>query len=115
MSMYPAIPTQPHSGLGITSLIISLSAGALLIIVLGTIGVLDHRPGGYNQDSAAASVLDLLFLMTLMAQVAALGLGIAALLQAGRNKLYGVLGTVFASTGLLSSLLVLLFGALAEG
>ncbi len=48
------------------------------------------------------------------AQVLALGLGIAALVQTGRSKLFGVLGTVFASTGLVGTVLILLLGALVE-
>ena len=44
--------------------------------------------------------------------VLALALGIAALVQTGRHKLFGVLGTVFAALGLISSLLLFLIGFL---
>ena len=113
--MYHAvIPTRPHSGLGIASFIISLAAGAALVILLGVAGVLESRPGGMDEESAGAIVLGLILALTALAQVLALGLGIAALVQTGRSKLFGVLGTVFASTGLVGTVLILLLGALVE-
>ena len=113
--MYQAIPTQPHSGLGIASFVISLGAGAILFIAIGIAGVLDTQPGGLDEDSVAAGLLGLAMVATGLAQTLALGLGIAALVQAGRNKLYGVLGTVFSATGLIGMLALILFGALLEG
>jgi hypothetical protein len=113
--MYQAIPTQPHSGLGIASFLISLGAGAILCIVIGIAGVLDTQPGRLDEDSVAAGLLGLAMVATGLAQTLALGLGIAALVQAGRNKLYGVLGTVFSATGLVGTTLLFLLGALMEG
>jgi hypothetical protein len=110
-----AISTQPHSGIGIASFIISLAAGAVLAILLGVAGVLEAQTGGIDEESAAAIIIGLVMAFTGLAQLLALGLGIAALLQAGRNKLYGVLGTVFAATGLIGMLALILFGALLEG
>ena len=113
--MYHAvIPTRPHSGLGIASFIISLAAGAALVILLGVASVVESRPGGMDEESAGAIVLGLILALTALAQVLALGLGIAALVQTGRSKLFGVLGTVFASTGLVGTVLILLLGALVE-
>ena len=54
-------------------------------------------------------------LFSALAQTLALALGIAGLVQAGRNKLYAVLGTVFAATGLGGTGLVLLLGAFMKG
>ena len=113
--MQRPIPTQPHSGLGIASFDISLGAGAVLCIVIGIAGVLDTQPGGLDEDSVAAGLLGLAMVATGLAQTLALGLGIAALVQAGRNKLYGVLGTVFSATGLAGTALMFLLGALMEG
>ena len=67
-----------------------------------------------DEESAGAIVLGLILALTALAQVLALGLGIAALVQTGRSKLFGVLGTAFASTGLVGTVLILLLGALME-
>jgi hypothetical protein len=112
--MHNVIPTQPHSGLGIASFIISLCADILLVLLLGVLGVLQSRPGGLDENSAAANTMGLGLLLTTLALTVALGLGIAALAQPGRNKVYGVLGTVFAATGLAGTVLMFTLGALAE-
>ncbi|PVY92412.1 hypothetical protein C8C95_3282 [Acidovorax sp. 99] len=111
---YNVIPTRPHSGLGIASFIISLAAGAALVVLLGIAGVIESQPGGMDEESAGAVLVGLLLALTALAHVLALGLGIAALVQAGRSKLFGVLGTVFASTGLIGTVLIFLLGALLE-
>ena len=112
---YKVIPTQPHSGLGIASFIISMAAGAALVILLVIAGVLGSQSGGMDEESAGAIVLGLLLALTALGHVLALGLGIAALVQAGSNKLFGILGTVFASMALLLTLLIVLIGAVIEG
>ena len=111
---YNVIPTRPHSGLGIASFIISLAAGAALVVLLGIAGVIESQPGGMDEESAGAVLVGLLLALTALAHVLALGLGIAALVQAWRSKLFGVLGTVFASTGLIGTVLIFLLGALLE-
>ena len=111
---YTVIPTRPHSGLGIASFIISLAAGAALVVLLGIAGVIESQPGGMDEESAGAVLVGLLLALTALAHVLALGLGIAALVQAGRSNLFGVLGTVFASTGLIGTELIFLLGALPE-
>ena len=111
---YNVIPTRPHSGLGIASFIISLAAGAALVVLLGIAGVIESQPGGMDEESAGAVLVGLLLALTALAHVLALGLGIAALVQAGRSKLFGVLGTVFAFTGLIGTVLIFLLGALLE-
>lgn len=112
---HTAIPTQPHSGAGIASFIISLAASTVLLIAIGIAEALESRPGGMDEESVAAIMLGIAIILTALAQVAALGLGIAALVQAGRTKIFGVLGTVFAATGLAGTLMLFLLGALLEG
>lgn len=102
--------TLPHSGLGIASFITSLVAGALLLLIFGITGVLGSQAGGLDGESAAAQTLGLFLLLMVLAQLAALGLGIAGLAQTGRSKLFGALGTAFASTALLGTLILTLAG-----
>ncbi len=112
---HAAIPTQPHSGPGIASFIISLAASAVLLVGLGIAGALQSHHGRMDEDSTAAILLGLVLLLMALAYMVALGLGIAALVQTGRNKLYGVLGTTFSATGLACLFMLLLFGMLLEG
>lgn len=107
-------PSLPHSGMGIASFIISLVAGVCLLVTFGIAGAAESQPGGLNEESLMAGVLGLLMLLAALAQVVALGLGIAGLVQAGRSKIFGVLGTVFASMALLGSLLLILLGVVLE-
>lgn len=111
---HSTMATPAHSGLGIASFIISLAAGFTLLVLFGVAGVLESQHGGLDEESAAAIVLGLVMVIAVLAQLLALGLGIAGMVQTERNKLFGVLGTVFSTTGLLGCLLLLLFGALIE-
>lgn len=112
--MQPVAASLPHSGLGIASFIITLVAGVMLLVLFGIAGMAETRPNGLDEESLMAGVLGLLVLLSALAQVVALGLGIAGLMQTGRSKIFGVLGTVFASTALLGSLLLMLLGAALE-
>ena len=108
-------PSLPHSGMGIASFIISLVAGLGLLVTFGVAGVADStQPGGLDEASVMAGVLGLLMVLFALAQLIALGLGIAGLVQVGHNKIFGVLGTVFASTALLGSLVLMLLGVILE-
>ena len=108
-------PSLPHSGMGIASFIIGLVASLGLLVTFGVAGVADStQPGGLDEASVMAGVLGLLMVLFALAQLVALGLGIAGLVQAGRNKILSVLGTVFASTALLGSLMLMLLGVILE-
>ena len=107
-------PSLPHSGLGIASFIISLVAGVGLLVIFGIAGVAGAQSNGLDEESLMAGVSGLLMLLNALAQVVALGLGIAGLVHSGRSKLFGVLGTVFASTALIGSLALILLGAVLE-
>lgn len=109
-----AIPTQPHSGLGITAFIISLAASTVLLTIIAIAEAMQAKPGGIDEKSTAAIILGNIIILTALAQFTALGLGIGALVQAGRNKLFGVLGTVFAAMGLIGTLFIFVLGALLE-
>lgn len=111
---HSTMATPAHSGLGIASFIISLAAGFTLLILFGVAGVLESQHDGCSGFLIQTTVLGLVMVIAVLAQLLALGLGIAGMVQTERNKLFGVLGTVFSTTGLLGCLLLLLFGALIE-
>lgn len=110
--MQRPIPTQPHSGLGIAAFIIGLGADTLLLGLMGIADLLEPTPDSVASASASTVLFGLVIIFTTLAMVLALALGIAALVQTGRHKLFGVLGTVFATLGLISSLLLFLLGIL---
>src|SRR5215469_7913744 len=87
---------QKHSGVGIVSFIISLLAGFFMLVVLVIAGLLSaQNPMGARPGPAQALVGVGMFLLLGMDFVA-VALGIAALCQAQRNKLFGILGLVIA-------------------
>lgn len=85
-----------------------------LLLILGIAGVAESQPNGLDEESLIAGVLGLLMLLAVLAQIIALGLGIADLVQTHHNKLFGTLGSVFASTALVCSLVLLLIGTVLE-
>lgn len=110
--MQRPIPTQPHSGLGIAAFIISLSADTLLLGLIGIADLMEPTHDSVATTSAPTVLFGFIVIFATLAMVLALALGIAALVQTGRHKLFGVLGTVFAALGLTSSLLLFLIGIL---
>lgn len=102
---------KKNSGLGIASFILSILAGLSIFAVLVIAGVIETaNPGGMSEDSVEAVILGLLILGLLFASVVALGLGIAGLFQNDRNKIFAILGTIFASLSSLCTVSVILVG-----
>ena len=104
----------PHTGLGISAFVISLLASGLMVIAFVMAAALEAQHGGLNEDSPGAIVLGLFLVLSGLGQLLALGLGIAGMLQANRNKLFGVLGTVCAATALVGGGLLMLLGLAME-
>ena len=102
-----------HSGLGITSFIISLVMALIAFIIIIIAGVMEaSSPGGIDESSAAAAaaVVGLLIIGCLLVQLVALGLGIAGLIQKNRKKIFAVLGTVFSGMTLVGVGFLMLVG-----
>lgn len=112
--MHNPFPSLPHSGMGVASFTLSMVAGLGLLVIFAIAGVAESRPGGLDEASPLATAIGLLALLAALANLVALGLGIAALVQAGRSKIFATLGTVFASTTLLGSLVLVLLGTLLD-
>jgi hypothetical protein len=86
---------EPHSGLGIASLVFAVVAGAGLLIIFAIAGVMaGDDMGGFDEGSPEAVVLVLLALVAWALTLLGLGLGIGALVQKDRNRLFGIIGVV---------------------
>jgi hypothetical protein len=114
-SAYPSYPARvSHSGLGISAFVISLISGVVMTIAFIVAAAMEAQPGGMDEDSPAAIVMGLFLVLSVLGQMLALGLGIASMLQANRNKLFGIVGTVCAATALVGGGLLMLLGLAME-
>ncbi len=66
--------------------------------------------GGIDEQSAEAVIIGALLFAFIGTSLIALGLGISGLLRKDRKKLFAILGIVFASATLLSTLSLVLIG-----
>jgi hypothetical protein len=108
----PPLPERKHSGLGIASFGISVAAGCFMVALLCAAAILSaHRiPGDRTYPGQTAVGLMTIFLMS--ADVVAVGLGIAALCQTGKNRLFGILGLVFSSATIVGTIGLAIIGLL---
>lgn len=86
---------RPHSGFGIASFIIAFLVGAGEFVLVIACGVLTAQQGKMDDKSPVTVVLGLLLCSGILAAVVGLILGIAGVLQAGRNKTFAILGICF--------------------
>src|SRR5271154_6632012 len=86
-----------HSGIGIASFVISIAVGCFMMVTLCVAAILAaHRiPGARTYPGQTVVGLAIIFLAA--GDVVAIGLGIAAICQTTRNRLFGILGLVFSS------------------
>lgn len=102
-----ALPTVPHSGLGVASFVISASCLVLLIVVLALALLSGSEDPDVIFAKPGVGVAIMLGMVLLnLAPVVGLGLGIAGAVSKGRNRTYAVLGIVF--NGLFLGLMVLI-------
>ena len=101
-----------HSGLGIASCITSIFSGGMLFIVVVIAGVMETTtPGGMDDNSAGAIVLNLSIFLFIFVALVAMGLGVGALFQTKRNKLFAIFGIVLSMASILGVLGLILIGA----
>lgn len=102
--------TNKHSGLGIASLIISIGIGLLIALVFVIATIIDiSTPGGMDTNSVEAAMVGLAFMALMVLLLLPLGLGVAGLFQADRNKTLPVLGVTFSvGIGFISIFLMLI-------
>jgi ABC-type sugar transport system permease subunit len=88
--------TKPHSAIGIASFVVSIIVGCLMVALLfGTAILVSQRIPG-ERTYPGQTFVGLGFIFLLMIDVVAVGLGIASLFQTVKNRLFGILGLVFA-------------------
>ena len=103
-----------HSGVGIASFIVSIIGSLLMFLLFVIAGAIQlSTPGGVDENSPAAMVIGLMLFLLMFALLVALGLGIGALCQSDRKRLFGVLGTIFSAVSLLLTLILLAVGLAA--
>ncbi len=119
----PALPTQPtvvyvpapelpHSGMGIASVVVGAFVAAAMFVTFMVAGVL-HNQGRGPRDPVTG-LIGLLAIFLLFVDVVALGLGIAALCQPKRKRLFGILGVVFSAGVMLCTMSVIALGVIMQ-
>lgn len=92
----PVAVERKHSGLGISSFIISLGGGFVMFLLFGVAGFMETTtPGGIDENSGVAVLLGLVIFAVVAVHLLGLGLAIGALTQKDRKKVFSVLGLVF--------------------
>ena len=92
-----------HSGLGIASFIISILSGIMFCLVVGGAALLQvSTSGAIRSNATVMSILGLLIIVLFLACLVALGLGISALFQKNRKKIFGILGVIFSIAVIIS-------------
>jgi hypothetical protein len=108
-SLSPSLEHK-HSGIGIASFVISTAVGCLMMAAICVAGILAaHRIPG-ERTYPGQTVVGLVIIFLAAADVAAIGLGIAALCQRGKNRLFGILGLVFSSLTILAVIGLMILG-----
>lgn len=96
-----------HSGVGIASFVICLLSGVSLLVLFGIAAYMGSQsPDGMDEEDSSTIVLGIAVIGGGMGQLFSLLLGVVALSQPNRKKVFAILGTVF------SLLAVLMFGGL---
>jgi hypothetical protein len=107
----PVAPALKHSGLGIASFIIAIIAGVTLFFSFAVAGFLQvSRPGGLDEKSGLAMLVGLFIIAVCMVHLVGLGLGIAGVFQAGRRKVFSVLGLVLNAGAILGTIGLIVVG-----
>jgi hypothetical protein len=101
---------QTESVLGIVSFGISLAAGFLMLATFVAAGILNAGRHQYGQRYPGQEVVGIAIILLLAADLAAAGLGIAALCQPGKKKLFGILGLVFSSGTVIGAMGIMIIG-----
>jgi len=106
---------KKHTKLGIASFVTSIASGAFIFLLVVIAAMMEaSTPGGMDEQSVEAVMVGILLFAFIGTSFIALGLGISGLLRKDTKKLFAILGIVFSSATLLSTLSLVLIG-LASG
>jgi hypothetical protein len=83
-----------------------------MIVIAGVIEA--ARPGGLSQNEVVTGVLGLFVILTALVALLGVALGIAAVLQKQRKRLFSVLGLVVSSAVVVGIGLLITLGALVS-
>jgi hypothetical protein len=107
---------KKHSGLGIASFIISIVSSILMFVVFSIGAYLDvSTPGGISEESTEAVLIGLFTFFLIGALLVAFGLGIGALFQKNRNKIFAILGVLISVITTVGTVAIMILGAAMEG
>jgi membrane-associated HD superfamily phosphohydrolase len=108
-----AVPEPKHSGVGITSFVLSLLSGFGMVVLCGVAVYMAMKaPGGMADDDPMVILLGLAVIGLGMTQVFAFILGAVALFQPNRKRIFAVLGTIFSLLAMLSVVGLIILGSL---
>jgi len=115
--LQPAILPKPgpdvegkNSPLGVVSFGISVAVGCLMLGLFIVGGMLNAGRVEQGKTYPGQMIVGFIAIFLLAADVVAAGLGIAAICQEGRKRLFGVLGLVFSSATILGSIGLIVLG-----
>lgn len=107
----PRAAPKRHSRLGIASFVLAAAAGLFMFALVAVAGVIEvSTPGGMDEESPAAIVIGLLFILGGLLCLAGLGLGVAGLFDGNRKRVFSVLGLTFNALTILGVLGLLALG-----
>lgn len=101
---------EKHSGVGIISFAISLLVGLFMFVVFAIAGVLGSQHPQGTRPGPAQVIVGLMIFLLLGIDLVAVVLGIIALCQPQRKKLYGTLGLVISGMTILGTIGLILLG-----
>lgn len=109
------LPNFPYSGLGITSFILSILACGCILVVFVIAGIVESQsPGGMDENSSVAVMVGLGLFFAVFVGLVALGLGVGALFQSNRKKLFGFFGIFLSGLMLLGTLGIIVLGMMVS-
>jgi hypothetical protein len=101
---------QTESVFGIISFGIAVGVGVLMLVTFLAAGILNSGRLQRGRQYPGQELIGLAVIFLLAADLAAIGLGIAAVCQPGRKKLLGTLGLVISSGTVLGSVALVVIG-----